>query len=43
MSKNVEMRKDMKDLIKKNRSYIKFVKILNEQRNILKIWNIIKL
>ena len=37
MSKNVEMRKDMKDLIKKNRSYIKFVKILNEQRNILKI------
>ena len=37
MSKNVEMRKDMKDLIKKNRSYIKFVKLLNEQRNILKI------
>ena len=37
MSKNVEMRKDMKDLIKKNRSYIKFVKILNEQRNIIKL------
>lgn len=36
MSKNVEIRKDTKDLIK-NRSYIKLVKILNEQRNVLKI------